>query len=99
MSKPYDKDGVPYRREVPEGSGAVASVGFGWENIVQLLSNTIGDAAPEVRHKQTMWIVRARSNGVRVDFYDDEEKFYQRLEQQTSIEDGPQVHAGRLHWV
>lgn len=98
MTKPYELDDVPHRRPPPEGSGACATVGFGWEEIIQGLSNEIGKAAPEVRQRTTMWIVRARPNGVQIDFYDDEDVFYRRL-QQDSLTDGPQIHAGRLHWM
>lgn len=94
----YDKDGVPNRREIPEGSGALACVGFGWEQIIELLSNAIGEAAPEVRKRTTAWLVRARPNGIWVEFFDDEDALAKRLDTQ-SLSDGPQIHAGRLHWM
>jgi hypothetical protein len=99
LAKPYDNDGVPNRRDIPEGSGALAVVGFPWEQVIELLSNTIGEAAPEVRKRSTMWLIRARQNGFRIEFFDDEDALARRLKQQTDQEDGPQVHAGRLHWM
>lgn len=96
---PSDKDGVPGRREIPDGSGACACVGFSWERIVELLSNAIGEAAPEVRKRSTMWLIRARPNGIRIEFFDDEDALTRRLQQQADVVDGPQVHAGRLHWM
>lgn len=99
MTKPCDSDGIPFAREIPEGSGAIGCVGFSWKNVVELLSNVIGEATPEVRKRQTMWIVRARAQGFRIEFFDDEDAFAKRLSQQTDLTDGPQVHAGRLHWM
>ncbi len=93
---PNDLDGVPHRREIPEG--ALACVGFDWTSIVELLSNTIGEAAPEVKKRETAWLIRARRSGIRIEFYEDEAALARRLDQQTSITDGPQVHAGRLTW-
>ena len=98
MVSEFDVDDTPNRREIPEGSGALACVGFTWERIIELLSNAIGEAAPEVRKRSTIWMVRARPNGIRIEFFDDDDSFYRRLEQQ-SLKDGPQVHAGRLHWM
>jgi hypothetical protein len=95
----YDLDGLPHRREVPEESGALACVGFSWENIIELLSNAIGDAAPEVRKRTTTWLVRARPNGIRIEFFDDDDALARRLQQHSELLDGPQVHAGRLHWM
>lgn len=98
MANHFDLDGLPNRREVPAESGALACVGFTWERIIELLSNQIGEAAPEVRKRTTMWIIRARPNGIRIEFYDDDDNFARRLEE-DSLRDGPQVHAGRLHWM
>lgn len=97
MDNSYDKDGVRHRRERPEQSDALVVVGFSWQDIIEYLSNQIGEAAPEVRKRSTAWIVRARRNGIWIEFYEDDEKLARRLEQQT--DDGPQIHAGRLHWM
>jgi hypothetical protein len=99
VSNLYDCDDIPNRRDIPEGSGALACVGFSWETIIEHLSSAIGDAAPEVRKRSTMWLVRARPNGIRIEFFDNEDALAKRLEQAASIKDGPQVHAGRLHWM
>lgn len=99
MAEHYDLDGIPNRRDISEGSGALAAVGFSWEQIIEQLSNAIGEAAPEVRKRTTVWLVRARANGIRIEFYDDEAALARRLEQHTENKDGPQVHAGRLHWM
>jgi hypothetical protein len=96
LAKLYDKDGQPNRREVPPDSGALAVVGFSWEQVIELLSNQIGEAAPEVRKRTTMWLIRARQNGFRIEFFDDEDALSRRLQQNSN--DGPQVHAGRLTW-
>jgi hypothetical protein len=93
-----DLNGVPHRREIPESSGAIACVGFDWKSIIELLSNAIGEAAPEIRKRETAWLLRARNNGIRIEFYEDEGALERRIHQQTLIEDGPQVHAGRLTW-
>lgn len=98
MSNSYDVDDIPNRRDIPADSGAMACVGFSWEQIIEALSNKIGDAAPEVRKRSTVWLVRARPNGVRIEFFDDDDALARRLDQQTQT-DGPQVHAGRLHWM
>lgn len=66
--------------------------------LIEMLANQINDELPEVRHKETMWIVRARKQGVHIDFYDDEDAFSRRIENENQI-DGPQIHAGRLHWM
>lgn len=96
VTNSYDKDGIPYRRDAPEDT--LACVGFSWESILQLLSNAIGEAAPEVRKRSTVWVVRARPNGIRIEFFEDEDAMARRL-QNSNLKDGPQVHAGRLHWM
>jgi len=96
QNDPNDLDGVPHRRENP--AGALACVGFDWTSIVELLSNAIGEAAPEIKKRETAWLIRARPSGIRIEFYEDDTALARRLDQQTSIVDGPQVHAGRLTW-
>lgn len=88
------------RREIPEGSGAAACVGLSWERIIELLAAPLGDAAPEIVKRQTIWLLRARPNGMRIEFFDDEAAFRRRLADHTAdLADGPQVHAGRLTWA
>lgn len=82
------------RRDVPEGSGAFCCVGFSWERIVELLLPTIVKAAPEVRKKELIWMIRARNNGVRIEFYGDEVAFRTMLLRDNPIS---QVHAGRVN--
>jgi len=97
-NEPYNENGVPHRRVIPEESGAMACVGFDWSKIIEILSNEIGKAAPEIKHRQTAWILRARPNGIFIEFYEDDDALAHRLDQQVSITDGPPVHAGRLTW-
>lgn len=70
-------------------------LGFSWADIVELLGERIAKAAPEVTRKRTIWSVHARSNGVRILFFDDDDAHARFL--QASVKDsGPQVHAGRM---
>jgi hypothetical protein len=95
---PWDKDGVRFRREIPQDSGALACVGFDYATLIELLSNQIGEAAPEVKQRETTWVIRARKNGIWIEFYEDEAALMRRLDSQTQLRDGPQIHAGRLTW-
>lgn len=81
------------RRDIPEGSGALCCVGFSWERAVELLAPAIVAAAPEARKKELIWVVRARANGMRIEFYKDDSSFRSMLLRDGSTS---QVHAGRI---
>lgn len=93
----YNEDGIAHRRATPDGSGAMACVGFDWSKIIEILSNEIGKAAPEIKHRQTAWVLRARPNGIFIEFYEDDAALARRLDH-ASLKDGPQIHAGLLTW-
>ncbi len=91
LTRPEDN-----RRDVPEDTGAMSCLGFGWDEIVELLSERIAKAAPEVRRAgKTIWSVRAHANGIRILFFEDEDA-YRKFLQTSTMPMGPQVHAGRI---
>lgn len=85
-----------HHRPIPEGSGAMACLGFSWAEIVELLGERIAKAAPDVvRKTNTIWSIHAHNNGIRIEFYEDEDAHRRKLLKQVASP-GPQVHAGRI---
>lgn len=60
-----------------------------------MLGDSIVTACPEVNHRSTHMILRARPNGLRIEFFADEASFVRRsADSSADLTDGPQVHCG-----
>ena len=93
-----------HRRPVPEGSGAFVCLGYSWEDMVKAAYEDFLRSAPELRRRNVIWLLRARVNGFRVEFFDDDEAMLKRLQAEEAAGrvpgvNGPQVHAGRITWL
>lgn len=73
----------------------MACLGFSWAEIVELLGERIRQCAPEVARQQTIWSIHAHSQGIRIEFYEDEDAHRRKLMRQIASP-GPEVHAGRM---
>lgn len=93
-----DELGTINRRDIPEGSSALACAGFSWDQIIKLLIETgiLEKAIPEIRRRSTIWALRARQSGVRIEIYDDDEGF--RRDVVSRAQSGLPIHAGHLAW-
>lgn len=70
------------------------SIFLAWEDILPHLHKEITEAAPEIKGKQTIALLRARPNGFWIEFYEDEAALTKRRLQATL--DGPEIMAGLL---
>ena len=90
-----------HRREIPEGSGAICVLGYDWNDFVKSMYEHFLQAAPELKKRNIMWILRAHRNGMRIEFYEDDSEAFKRM--RAMPEDGmngrPQIHAGRITWL
>lgn len=82
----HNLDGQRGRRTVPAGSGMLACWGAEWARILELLAEPIGRACPEVRHRQTIWLLRAQ--------HARDDRFGRAL-----ADCGPSTSSGRACWI
>jgi hypothetical protein len=85
----------PGTRPIPEGSGAQACWGAGWARIVDLLGNSLMSDCPEIERRAVTLIMRARRNGLRIEFFADEDALNRREAAPfADLIDGRQIHCG-----
>jgi hypothetical protein len=90
----------PGARPVPDGSGAQACWGGGWARIVALLGDSIVSACPEGNGRAVIMILRARRNGLRIEFFGDEESLKRRnADPFADLREGRQVHCGTHYGI
>ncbi len=86
------------RLPAPDGSGARACWSMPWGRVLSLISGEIERACPELRGREVWSIVRARSNGVRIEFFLGEDAWKaRRRDPLADIAEGPPIGAARVH--